>query len=82
MGEVVRLKTKTDKVKDWFNETRDEITNDHEVECAVILAKDKKGQWIIGYYNCNFAEQAEAIAQLNCDLIDRMINANPDRYNL
>ena len=50
------------------------------VESVLIAGKTKDGQVITGYYKCDFGLRQELCGHIQCDIIDHMIRANPERY--
>ena len=81
MAKIFKFRNKSEKVEDFLRESN-QLLKEEEVISVVIAGKTASGQWCTAYHNVNFAERAEAIAHINADLIDSMIRANPERYNL
>ena len=56
------------------------ILLDEGVESVLIAGKAKDGQVVTGYYKCDSGLRQELCGHIQCDIIDQMIRANPERY--
>lgn len=57
-----------------------EILLENKVYSLLIAGKCENGEVITGYYECDFGQRQEICGHIQCDIIDQMIRANPDRY--
>ena len=55
---------------------------DEEIEIVILAGKAKDGRWVTGYFHADFGTRMEAIGHINADVIDDMLLANAERYNL
>lgn len=62
----------------FLEETKQAINND--AQAIIIVVKNKSGEVITGYYDCDFSTRHELVGHIQCDIIDQMIRANTDRY--
>lgn len=65
----------TEFLQDFIQKLEDEKA----VSCLLVI-KTEDGFIITGYYKCDFGERLELLGHIQCDIIDQMIRANPDRY--
>jgi len=47
---------------------------------ALICAKAPDSEVVTGYYNLDVCERQELCAHIQCDIIDKMVGMNMDRY--
>ena len=66
-------------VTDFLQDSIKKLEEEKAVKC-LIAAKTEDGSVITAYFNCGFGEKQELLGHIQCDIIDQMIRANPDRY--
>lgn len=52
------------------------------IESVIIAGKARFGQVVTGYYKCDQGTKQELNGHIQCDIIDCMIRANPERYGI
>lgn len=80
MTKILPFKTNDETLQDFLTTA---IAQIEELECAnaVIMSKAPDGFVIIGYYNLPDLEDRQVLcAHLQCDIIDRMVSVNMERY--
>jgi hypothetical protein len=82
MADIIRFPRPDDEYDSTRDFLQDTILRLEEegVESVLIAGKTKDGQVITGYYKCNFGLRQELCGHIQCDIIDQMIRANPERY--
>jgi len=67
--------------EEFINETRDMMAGE-DISSVIIVAKNSNGEVTTGYYQCDFSTRLELSGHIQCDIIDQMIRANPERYRV
>lgn len=86
MAEIIPLPTSQAATPMAFiQESRDILANNYmdgeqEVVSVIVAYKCKDGTVLTGYHNADFGTKQEMLGHIQCDVIDQMIRANPDRY--
>lgn len=82
MSKIIRFPVPGEEYTDALMFLKDTINvlAEEGVESVLIAGKNKDGQVVTGYYGCDFGLMQELCGHIQCDIIDRMIRANPERY--
>lgn len=83
MAKIIRMPTKDGDYRNaqHFMQHTLEIFETEGVESHIVVAgKNREGEVITGYYKCGFGDRQEICGHIQCDIIDQMIRANPERY--
>ena len=83
MSKIIHFPDKKEEIctaSDFLSDCA-QTMKDEGVTSILIAGKNDQGQVITGYYNCGFALKHELCGHIQCDVVDQMIRANPDRYD-
>lgn len=82
MANIIRFPIPGDEYADMPTFMKDSINVllEEGADSVLIAGKTKDGQVITGYYKCDFGLRQELCGHIQCDIIDQMIRANPERY--
>ena len=85
MGKLIKFPEKDNPIS-FFKETlrlvEDAEKGDDPITSIVVAMQLKTGEWVMGYHAAGFEKRLEAMSQINCDVIDMMIQNNAERYGL
>ncbi|MCK9460699.1 MAG: hypothetical protein M0R80_13760 [Proteobacteria bacterium] len=56
------------------------VIKENDIKSILIAYKLDDGSVMTGYFECDFGTRQELAGHIQCDIIDQMILANPDRY--
>lgn len=82
MAKIIHFpKSQATTATDFMAESYD-VVKENEVESIIVCCKCKNGEVMTGYFNADFGTKQEMLGHIQADVIDEMILANLDRYNM